>query len=29
MIGGPDFEVTGITEQGKRLPVIADGLWQI
>ena len=29
MIGGPDFEVTGITEKGKRVPVIADGLWQI
>jgi aminopeptidase len=29
MIGGPDFEATGITAQGKRVPVIADGLWQI
>jgi aminopeptidase len=29
MIGGPEFEVTGITEKGKRVPVIADGLWQI
>ena len=29
MIGGPDFEVTGITAKGKRVPVIADGLWQI
>ncbi len=29
MIGGPDFEVTGITEKGRRVPVIADGLWQI
>jgi aminopeptidase len=29
MIGGPDFEVTGITPKGKRVPVIADGLWQI
>jgi len=29
MIGGPDFEVTGITEKGKRVPVIADGLWQV
>ena len=27
MIGGPDFEVTGITPKGKRVPVIADGLW--
>ncbi len=29
MIGGPDFEVTGLTTKGKRVPVIADGLWQI
>lgn len=29
MIGGPDFEVTGVTATGKRVPVIADGLWQI
>jgi aminopeptidase len=29
MIGSPDFEVTGITEAGKRLPLIAGGLWQI
>lgn len=29
MIGSPDFEVTGITRRGKRLPVIAGGLWQI
>ncbi|HZR94385.1 MAG TPA: aminopeptidase [Gaiellaceae bacterium] len=29
MIGGPDFEATGITRGGKRVPVIADGLWQI
>jgi aminopeptidase len=29
MIGGPDFEVTGITQKGRRVPVIADGLWQI
>ena len=29
MIGGPDFEATGTTETGKRIPVIADGLWQI
>jgi len=29
MIGGPDFEVTGVTAKGKRVPVIADGLWQI
>ena len=29
MIGGPDFEVTGVTENGRRIPVIRDGLWQI
>jgi aminopeptidase len=29
MIGGPDFEATGIDAKGKRVPVIADGLWQI
>ncbi|MDX6487285.1 MAG: aminopeptidase, partial [Gaiellaceae bacterium] len=29
MIGGPDFEVTGLTAKGRRIPVIADGLWQI
>jgi aminopeptidase len=28
MIGGPDFEVMGINAKGKRIPVIADGLWQ-
>jgi aminopeptidase len=29
MIGGPDFEATGITDKGKRLPLISDGRWQI
>jgi len=29
MIGGPDFEVTGITEKGKRVAVLSDGVWQI
>jgi aminopeptidase len=29
MIGGPDFEATGITDKGKRLPLISGGLWQI
>ncbi|MEP6812655.1 MAG: aminopeptidase [Actinomycetota bacterium] len=29
MIGSPDFEVTGLTEKGKRVPVITGGLWQI
>jgi aminopeptidase len=27
MIGGPDFEVTGITAKGKRMPLITGGLW--
>jgi aminopeptidase len=29
MIGSPDFEVTGVTAKGRRLPVISGGLWQI
>jgi aminopeptidase len=29
MVGGPDLQVTGVTQTGRRLPVIADGLWQI
>jgi hypothetical protein len=29
MIGGPDLEVTAVTQRGKRVPVIVDGLWQI
>ena len=29
MIGGPDFEVTGLAPKGKRVTVIADGLWQV
>jgi aminopeptidase len=29
MIGGPDFEVTGITAKGTRKPLISGGLWQI
>jgi aminopeptidase len=29
MIGGPDFEATGVTAKGQRVPVIADGLWRI
>jgi aminopeptidase len=29
MIGSPDFEVTGTASNGKRVPVIRDGLWQI
>src|SRR3954454_8181366 len=29
MIGGPDFEVDGITAKGRRAPLISGGLWQI
>jgi len=29
MIGSPDFEASGYTAKGARLPVIKDGLWQI
>ncbi len=29
MIGSPELEVMGLTATGKRIPVIADGLWQI
>jgi aminopeptidase len=29
MIGSADFQITGITEKGRRVPLIADGLWQI
>jgi aminopeptidase len=29
MIGSPDFEATGVTARGARIPVIKDGLWQI
>jgi aminopeptidase len=29
MIGSPDFEATGITAKGRRVPVIAGGLWRI
>lgn len=29
MIGGPDFEVTGVGAKGKRTPLISGGLWQI
>jgi len=29
MIGGPDFEATGVTAAGKKVPLIKDGLWQI
>jgi aminopeptidase len=29
MIGSPKLEVTGIGPRGKRIPLIADGLWQV
>lgn len=29
MIGGPDFEVTGITAKGRRVPVISGGLFTL
>jgi aminopeptidase len=29
MIGGPAFEVTGVTASGRRSPLISGGLWQI
>ncbi|HEX8084209.1 MAG TPA: aminopeptidase [Solirubrobacteraceae bacterium] len=29
MIGGPDVDVTGITREGERVPVLLGGRWQI
>jgi len=29
MIGTPDFEATGVGARGRRVPLIADGVWQI
>ena len=29
MIGTDDFEATGIAARGRRVPLIADGTWQI
>jgi len=29
MIGGPDLEATGVDARGRRIALIADGLWQI
>ena len=29
MIGTDDFEATGIAARGRRVPLIADGAWQI
>ena len=29
MVGGDDVDVTGITRDGKRIPVLRGGAWQI
>jgi aminopeptidase len=29
MIGGEDVDVTGITAEGERIPLLRDGVWQI
>ena len=29
MIGSDDFEATGVGPRGRRVPLIADGTWQI
>jgi leucyl aminopeptidase (aminopeptidase T) len=29
MIGSPELEVTGLTKDGDRVPVLRDGSWQI
>jgi aminopeptidase len=29
MIGSPDFEATGVTTAGRRVPLIRDGLWTV
>ena len=29
MIGSPELDVTGITADGERVPVLRDGDWQI
>jgi leucyl aminopeptidase (aminopeptidase T) len=29
MIGGPEVDVTGITKDGERVPVLRDATWQI
>jgi aminopeptidase len=29
MIGGPEVDVTGITRDGERVPVLRDATWQI
>ena len=29
MIGSPELDVTGVTADGERVPVLRDGDWQI
>jgi aminopeptidase len=29
MIGGDDVDVTGLTQDGREVPVLRDGSWQI
>ncbi|MGH3018275.1 MAG: aminopeptidase, partial [Gaiellaceae bacterium] len=29
MIGGDDVDVTGVTRDGSRVPVLRDGSWQL
>jgi leucyl aminopeptidase (aminopeptidase T) len=29
MIGGDDVQVTGLTADGKEVPVLLDGTWQL
>jgi aminopeptidase len=29
MIGGEDVDVTGITREGERVPVLRGGAWQL
>ena len=29
MIGGNDVDVTGVTRDGERVPLLRDGAWQL
>jgi aminopeptidase len=29
MIGSPELEITGVTLEGARVPVLSDGVWRI
>jgi hypothetical protein len=29
MIGTHDLEAVGVTQKGRRVPLVADGVWQI